>query len=266
MEGPSAATKRGHKVVSRRLAPTNEEVRPLVPSKSPGGGKSNPPGPPRSGQFGVLPQYNNTEKDDHNKRRYRVNVPYRMLCVLAMVFLLIPLLIFFYKETHIHKEHDHFKPERYVNVNTQDVLSKFSNHAAQAKLQSTVDEKEDEKKSVSSLDKDEEEEDHQKVSVDSASEDKVVRVVDEESASLAENEDKEIHENDGQSDEKDVDKDSDTEGQDVAENNDDLQQQVEEIEEAKEADDTEEHLEPEKEQQQEDDEEEEVQNRMRRRV
>ena len=140
MEGPSAATKRGAKAVSRRgPQPTVEDMRPLVSSVSSnhgggtngtmgGGGKANLPSPPRSGQFLHQP-FPTIEKDDHHKRRYRVNLPYRMLFVLTMVFLMIPLLIFFYKETHIHRAHDHFKPERFVNVKTKDVLSQFSDHA-----------------------------------------------------------------------------------------------------------------------------------------
>ncbi len=135
MEGSSAATKRNHNVVSRRgqSQPPLEEVRPLLSSKSSAGGPGQQSsGPPRSGQF-VLPQFITTEKeDDYNhhthKRKYRVNVPYRMLTLLATVFLLIPLLVFFYKETHVRKEHDHYKPEHHINVNTKDVMSQFSSH------------------------------------------------------------------------------------------------------------------------------------------
>ena len=137
MEGPSAATKRGAKAVARRGAQT-EEMRPLTSSahnkhgsgtsENGAGGKANLPAPPRSGQF-LHQIFSDMTKDDHPKRRYRVNLPYRMLYVLAIVFLMIPLIIFLYKERHLHREHDHFKPQRYVNVNTKDVLSQFSDHA-----------------------------------------------------------------------------------------------------------------------------------------
>lgn len=93
-----------------------------------GNGRVNLPSPPRSGQY-LHQSFPELEKDDHHKRRYRVNLPYRMLSVLALVFLMIPLLIFFYKETHIHRQHEHYKPERFVNVKTKDVLSQFSDHA-----------------------------------------------------------------------------------------------------------------------------------------
>jgi hypothetical protein len=45
-----------------------------------------------------------------------------------MVFLLVPLSIFGYRETHIHKDAKgpHFKTEKYFNVNTEDVLSQIS--------------------------------------------------------------------------------------------------------------------------------------------
>ena len=53
-----------------------------------------------------------------------------MLCILATVFLMVPLFIFGYRETHIHANESgpHFKVEKYVNVNTEDVLLELSQH------------------------------------------------------------------------------------------------------------------------------------------
>jgi hypothetical protein len=140
----NSSNKRGNNVVSRRgghpQAATSDEVQPMLPATTNTGSGHHHPAPPRSAQFG-LPTLSTTtpdEKlDDHHKRRYRVNLPIRMLAVLVMVFLAVPLMVFFYKEVHIHDGHDeaHFKPEKLVNVNTQDVISQFSNHAQEAKHQ-----------------------------------------------------------------------------------------------------------------------------------
>jgi hypothetical protein len=91
------------------------------------------PAPPRSNQF-ILPVFHEraSADDDHSvnsKRKYKVNLPARMLCILAMIFLLVPLVIFGYRETHLNgttKQGPHFKVEKYVNVNTEDVLLQIS--------------------------------------------------------------------------------------------------------------------------------------------
>jgi hypothetical protein len=61
------------------------------------------------------------------KRRFQVKVPTKILIVLALVFLFIPGLIFLHKEMHIHEDHyeSHFKTEKYIHVNTDEVFSKF---------------------------------------------------------------------------------------------------------------------------------------------
>lgn len=117
-----------------------EEVRPLlttppksVPTIKPGNPKV--PAPPRSGNFGL--PVDNDKDDYHGKRKYRVNLPTRMLFILAMVFVAVPLLVFFYKEVHIHEDHDHahYKAEKFVNVDTNQMLSNLEHHAKGAKHQ-----------------------------------------------------------------------------------------------------------------------------------
>lgn len=62
---------------------------------------------------------------------YKVNLPTRMLVILGLVFLAVPMIIFGYKEVHIHDEgHPHYKQEKFVNVNTQDVFASFANHSS----------------------------------------------------------------------------------------------------------------------------------------
>jgi len=61
------------------------------------------------------------------KRRFQVKVPYGLMIVLALVFLILPGLIFIHKELHIHDEHyqSHFKTEKYINVDTKGVWDNF---------------------------------------------------------------------------------------------------------------------------------------------
>lgn len=89
-----------------------------------------PPAAPRSGQL-ALPVFHDHSSHDESyssKRKYKVHLPTGILCILAMVFLLVPLFIFGYRETHIHTDAKgpHFKTEKYFNVNTKDVLSQIS--------------------------------------------------------------------------------------------------------------------------------------------
>lgn len=148
-----SSNKRGNNVVSRRVGQaTSEEVRPLkLPATTATGStkaSSHLVAPPRSGTF-ILPTFvtantptsDHSSRDHHNHKRhqyYQVNLPTRTLFILAMVFLAVPLMIFFYKEVHIHDHHHqaHFKPEKFVNVNTREVISQFSNHAHEQKHQS----------------------------------------------------------------------------------------------------------------------------------
>lgn len=79
------------------------------------------------------------------KRRFQVKVPCRLLLVLILVFLLIPGLIFLYKEFHIHENHfeSHYKTEKYINVKTDEVFLSFrqatANQTTAVHLNGTVD-------------------------------------------------------------------------------------------------------------------------------
>mmetsp|Transcript_17632 Transcript_17632/g.43999 ORF Transcript_17632/g.43999 Transcript_17632/m.43999 type:complete len:295 (+) Transcript_17632:143-1027(+) len=61
------------------------------------------------------------------KRRFQVKVPFRLMVILSLIFLLIPGMIFVHKELHIHEDQyiSHYKAENYVNVNTKDVWDNF---------------------------------------------------------------------------------------------------------------------------------------------
>lgn len=98
------------------------------------------PLPPRSGQLGFAAaslmeniedfmNYGapNKKKSTASSRKFHVDVPRRLLVILAMVFLIAPLIIFLHKEAHIHEDHDegHFKAEKFVNVDTESILSQF---------------------------------------------------------------------------------------------------------------------------------------------
>lgn len=67
------------------------------------------------------------KKDVTAKRRFQVKVPFRLMAILGLVFLLIPFMVFLHKEMHIHEEQyvSHYKSESYANVNTKDVWDKF---------------------------------------------------------------------------------------------------------------------------------------------
>ena len=82
-------------------------------------------------------------KDASAKRRFRVNIPKKMMVILALVFLIAPLIVFLYKEAHIHENHDesHFKPEKYINVDTHDVMAHFLDHQQPANNPNATDTK-----------------------------------------------------------------------------------------------------------------------------
>jgi hypothetical protein len=64
------------------------------------------------------------KKDATAKRRFQVAIPTRMLNYVVLVFFVLPLFLFIYKEMHLgNEEHAHFKAEHYIHVDTQDVLS-----------------------------------------------------------------------------------------------------------------------------------------------
>jgi len=79
----------------------------------------------------VLPKYLDFSFRDRTdasaKRRFQVKVPCRLMAILALVFLIVPGLVFLHREIHIHEDHYqyHFKQEHYVNVNTKDVWDNF---------------------------------------------------------------------------------------------------------------------------------------------
>ncbi|KAL3942046.1 MAG: hypothetical protein SGARI_000397 [Bacillariaceae sp.] len=93
---------------------------------------------PRSGQFSLdvfmdfmSSSYEHKKSSAHKKsshlRKFQVDIPSRLLMILAMVFLIVPILIFMHKVAHIHEDHDeaHFKAENLLNVDTNAVLSQF---------------------------------------------------------------------------------------------------------------------------------------------
>jgi hypothetical protein len=123
-------------VVSRRqqaaaASNTNEEMRPMLPQQQQQQqqqlqGHKPHVLPGQSFLPSSMLQYSVRDKSDAAaKRRYNVNIPSRMIAVLVLVFMIAPLMTFFYKEVHIHDEHHqpHYKSEKFVNVDTQDVLS-----------------------------------------------------------------------------------------------------------------------------------------------
>ena len=48
-----------------------------------------------------------------------------MLVVLTVIILIVPMLIFFYKEVHMGHNEAHYKSEKFINVDTHDVMSHF---------------------------------------------------------------------------------------------------------------------------------------------
>lgn len=72
-------------------------------------------------------------KHEKRKQQYKVNLPTRMLVILGLIFLVVPVIIFGYKEVHIHDDHQgqsHYKTQKFVNVNTEDVFANFANHSS----------------------------------------------------------------------------------------------------------------------------------------
>jgi hypothetical protein len=109
------------------VATTNHSSSPLLPP------------PPRSGQFSIttatlmenIEEFMNygvpKGRKQQPQRKFHVDIPSRLLIVLAMIFLIVPILIFLHKEAHIHEDHhrSHYKTEKFVNVDTESVLSQF---------------------------------------------------------------------------------------------------------------------------------------------
>lgn len=61
------------------------------------------------------------------KRRFQVKVPFRLMTILGLVFLILPFLVFLHKELHMHEDQyiSHYKSENYAHVNTKDVWDNF---------------------------------------------------------------------------------------------------------------------------------------------
>lgn len=61
------------------------------------------------------------------KKKFQVNVPTKMLCILGLIFLLMPISVFWYKEKHIHEDHHnpHFRQQKFVNVDQKQALAHF---------------------------------------------------------------------------------------------------------------------------------------------
>jgi hypothetical protein len=106
---------------------------------------------PRSGQFNIAAELLNFQdgkkRDDdssthhhhhhhhhHGKqKRFQVRLPSRLLIILALIFLVLPVLIFLRKEAHIHEDHHdtaHYKAEKFINVDTESILNQFGAQVA----------------------------------------------------------------------------------------------------------------------------------------
>lgn len=118
-----------NKVVSRRGGGLQQTILTKDVAHAKTTSKSLPTPSPRSGQFLLPVFYERTHRDESKQRKYQVHLPTRMLWILAMVFLLVPLSIFGYREAHFHETQEHaphFKTEKFVNVNTEAVLAQLS--------------------------------------------------------------------------------------------------------------------------------------------
>jgi hypothetical protein len=77
------------------------------------------------------------------KKKFQVNVPTRLLAILGLVFLLIPVFVFLYKEAHIHEDHHkaHYHAEKFVNVDSKHAMAHFlDNHNKTTKTSSNDEE------------------------------------------------------------------------------------------------------------------------------
>jgi hypothetical protein len=122
----NVAVRIGHKV-------TTADEDPLLPLTSSQSECERPSDPPHSALIGsaaclipsMLKFSVRDKKDAAAKRGFRVEFPTRMLNYVVLVFFVLPLFLFAYRELHIHDEegHAHYKAEHYIHVDTQDVLS-----------------------------------------------------------------------------------------------------------------------------------------------
>jgi hypothetical protein len=83
------------------------------------------------------------KSDATAKKKFQVNVPTRLLSILGLVFLLIPVLVFLYKEAHIHEDRHkaHYHAEKFVNVDSKHAMAHFlDNHNETTKTSSNDEE------------------------------------------------------------------------------------------------------------------------------
>ncbi|CAJ1949330.1 unnamed protein product [Cylindrotheca closterium] len=136
----------------RSQSPTREIAAEMSPLNGQGGG------PKRSnlfaiGSFLVPPSMFQIKvrdkKDATAKKKFQVNVPTRMLVILGFVFCLMPLLVFFYKEKHLHEDHHepHFKQHKFVNVDKEQAMANFVVNQNHTSEQTSLDENETSEKS-----------------------------------------------------------------------------------------------------------------------
>mmetsp|Transcript_18541 Transcript_18541/g.45924 ORF Transcript_18541/g.45924 Transcript_18541/m.45924 type:complete len:186 (-) Transcript_18541:68-625(-) len=123
----------------RSLSPTREvaEMSPLNGHKR--------PGVLSIGSFLVPSMFQIKVRDKNDataKKKFQVNVPTRMLVVLGLVFVLMPMSVFFYKEKHLHEDHHepHFKQQKFVNVDKKQALAHFVENQNQTSEMTSVDE------------------------------------------------------------------------------------------------------------------------------
>eukprot|EP00536_Pseudo-nitzschia_multiseries_P006247 jgi/Psemu1/286336/fgenesh1_pg.130_\ len=94
--------------------------------------------------------------DASAKRRFQVKVPCRLMAILALIFLVVPGLVFFHKEIHIHDDHYqyHFKQQNYINVDTKDVWDNFRLATNDEESQEAVETPDQEKAEIDIVEKD----------------------------------------------------------------------------------------------------------------
>lgn len=104
-------------------------IRPVLATSQISTSPSKTPGKPAPQSGGLPTLFHKFDvrdrKDASAKRRFRVNLPKPMLVVLTVIFLIVPMLIFFYKEVHMGHNEAHYKSEKFINVDTHDVMSHF---------------------------------------------------------------------------------------------------------------------------------------------
>lgn len=130
---------------NRSLSPTRELAEEMSPLNGQGGGNKRS-GFLAIGRFLVPSMFQikvRDKKDASAKKKFQVNVPTKMLVILGLVFFFAPLSVFFYKEKHLHENHDHephFKQQKFVNVDKEQALAHFVENQNQTSEITSVDE------------------------------------------------------------------------------------------------------------------------------